>query len=99
MNQLGERYIVDQDGKRIADFRVFRGEPLDLRGAAAIVRAASAGDRQAIIQLGVLVLIATPIARVVLSLLAFARERDGTYVTVTGIVLLVLLAGLLGVGP
>jgi uncharacterized membrane protein len=44
-------------------------------------------------------LIATPIARVLLSLVAFALQRDRTYVVVTLIVLVVLLSGLFGVGP
>ena len=96
---LGMALYLGRDGKHVADFRVFRGEPFDLRSAAAIVRAAFGGDRAAVIQLGVLILIATPVARVVLSLLAFARERDATYVAVTAIVLVVLLAGLFGVGP
>ena len=96
---LGMALYLGQDGKHVADFRVFRGEPFDLRSAAAIVRAAFGGDRAAIIQLGVLILIATPVARVLLSLLAFARERDATYVLVTAIVLIVLLAGLFGIGP
>lgn len=86
-------------GRQVADFRVFRGEPFDLRGAPAIVAAALAGRREAIIQLGVVILIATPIARVLLSLVAFALQRDRTYVVVTLIVLVVLLSGLFGVGP
>ena len=81
------------------DFRVFRGEPFDLTTAPAIVGAAVAGGREAIIQLGVLILIATPIARVLLSLVAFALQRDRTYIVVTLIVLVVLLAGLFGVRP
>jgi uncharacterized membrane protein len=40
---------------------------------------------------GLLVLIATPVARVVFSLVAFALERDREYVAVTAIVLAVLL--------
>jgi uncharacterized membrane protein len=44
-------------------------------------------------------LIATPIARVLLSLVACALQRDRTYVVVTLIVLVVLLSGLFGVGP
>ena len=76
-----------------------RGEPLALRSAPAIVAAALAGRREAVIQLGVVILIATPIARVLLSLIAFALQRDRTYVAVTLIVLVVLLAGLFGVGP
>jgi uncharacterized membrane protein len=96
---VGMALYLGRDGKDVADFRVFRGEPFDLRAAAGIVRAAFGGDRAAIIQLGVLILIATPVARVLLSLLAFARERDATYVAVTAIVLIVLLAGLFGIGP
>lgn len=46
---------------------------------------------EALILAGLLLLIATPVARVVLSLVAFAAERDGTYVVCTLIVLLVLL--------
>jgi uncharacterized membrane protein len=43
------------------------------------------------LSLGVLVLIFTPVARVLLSLLSFAEDRDRTYVLMTGIVLVNLL--------
>lgn len=46
---------------------------------------------EAVIFAGLLLLVATPVARVMLSLIAFAAERDGTYVVCTLIVLLVLL--------
>jgi uncharacterized membrane protein len=46
---------------------------------------------QALILGGLLILIATPVARVVLSLVAFAVERDRTYVICTIIVLVILL--------
>src|SRR5262245_50344591 len=87
-----------REGRHVADFRVFHGEPFDLRKAPAIAAAALAGHREAVIQLGVLVLIATPIARVLLSLVAFAVQRDRIYVAVTLIVLAVLLVGLFGFG-
>ena len=48
-----------------------------------------------IIQLGLLVLIATPIVRVMLSVVAFAVERDLLYVVATVIVLGILLYSLL----
>ena len=53
-------------------------------------------DPRAVIQLGLLLLIATPIARVAFSLLAFIRQRDRTYVVITAIVLAVLLYSLTG---
>jgi len=46
---------------------------------------------QALILAGLLVLIATPVARVVFSLVAFAAEHDRVYVICTLIVLIVLL--------
>ena len=52
-----------------------------------------------LIQLGLIVLLATPVARVAASVVMFAAERDKLYVAVTLFVLLVLLAGLFVVGP
>ena len=49
-----------------------------------------------IIQLGLLILIATPVARVAFSVVAFALERDRLYVVVTLIVLAVLVFSLAG---
>ncbi len=43
-----------------------------------------------IIQLGLLVLIATPVARVIFSLIGFLFEKDWIYVAITFIVLIIL---------
>jgi uncharacterized membrane protein len=48
-----------------------------------------------VIQLGILVLIATPVARVLFSMLGFALERDWMYVVITAIVLALLLYSLI----
>jgi uncharacterized membrane protein len=45
----------------------------------------------AYLSLGVLLMIFTPVVRVLLSLLAFAKERDRTYVLLTGIVFVNLM--------
>lgn len=79
-------------------YHVFRGEPSDLRHLPGIVRQALALDGRGVIQLGLVLLLATPIARVVFSLAGFALGRDRTYVVATLIVLAVLLYGLVG-GP
>jgi uncharacterized membrane protein len=50
---------------------------------------------QAVIALGLMVLIATPILRVAASIIAFAVERDLTYVLITSAVLAILLASFL----
>jgi uncharacterized membrane protein len=74
------------------DYRVFHGEPIDLRTVSGILADARAGSGRGLIQLGLLVLIATPIARVVFSVIGFVRQRDWLYVGIT-IMVLVLLAG------
>jgi uncharacterized membrane protein len=78
------------------DYRTFHGEPAQLKTVHGIVSAAFSGDTQAIMQLGLLLLIATPIVRVAFSVFAFAVEGDRLYVFFTLIVLGVLLYSLFG---
>ena len=52
-------------------------------------------DPSSIIQLGFLVLLATPVTRVALSLLLFAAEKDRRFVYLTGAVLAILLFSML----
>jgi uncharacterized membrane protein len=79
-----------------ANYRVFRGEPSDLRTLRGIVRAALGLHPRGIIQFGLLLLIATPVARVAFSVFAFAIERDRMYVVFTLIVLTILILSLTG---
>ena len=72
----------------------FHGEPDSLKSVHGTVKAAFSGDLRAVMQLGLLLLIATPIARVMLSAIAFAVERDRMYVLFTLIVLTVLMYSL-----
>lgn len=88
-------YLV-RHGHAPVDYRIFHGEPADLRTVRGIVRDSWAVGGRAIIQFGLLLLIATPVVRVAFSILAFAKERDGTYVVFTLIVFSILLYSLLG---
>ena len=83
-------------GGAVPDYRVFRGEPPDLRGLAGIVRDTLSGGGRGLIQLGLLLLVATPVARVAFTAVAFALERDRTYVLVALLVLALLLKSLAG---
>jgi uncharacterized membrane protein len=93
---IGGVMYLARDGHATADYRVFRGEPSDLRTVPGIVRSAATRNPRGIIQLGLLLLVATPLARVAFSIVAFALERDYTYVVATLIVLAVLLYSLAG---
>jgi uncharacterized membrane protein len=78
------------------DYRHFQGEPEQYRTVRGILREAVTLRGRGLIQLGLLVLIATPVARVVFSVFAFLRQRDWTYVVVTLIVLGLLCYSLFG---
>ena len=82
----------------IIDYSVFQGEPKNLRTISGIFSQARALHGRGLIQLGLLILIATPIARVTFSVFAFVYERDWKYVVFTLMVLGLLLYSLLGRG-
>src|SRR6266850_2530226 len=75
---------------------VFNGEPDDLTRVGGILRASGALSGRGLIMGGLLLLIATPVARVAMSLVAFVFQRDRLYVAITAFVLLLLLASLVG---
>lgn len=88
-------YLV-RHGQSPADYHVFRGEPSDLRSVSGIVRRTMEGYAGGIIQLGLLLLIATPVARVAFSIFGFLEERDRLYAIFTIVVLGILLFSLMG---
>jgi uncharacterized membrane protein len=97
---LGASIYLSRHAHEPADYRVFRGEPSEYRTIRGVIQSVivGRGRGQGLIQLGLLLLIATPIARVAFSVAGFAIERDRLYVAFTLIVLAVLLYSLLGSG-
>jgi uncharacterized membrane protein len=82
-------------GNDPVQYRTFVSQPGIDCHLVEIVVGAFSGRARSIIQLGILLLIATPIARVALSLVGFAIEGDRKYVLITSIVLAVLLYSLI----
>jgi uncharacterized membrane protein len=66
-----------------------------MNAPAALIARVEAGDPTAIISIGLLVLIATPVLRVASTVVFFFVKRDLTYLAITGFVLLVLITGFL----
>jgi uncharacterized membrane protein len=98
MVMAGGAVFLARHGEPVTNYRVFQGEPEELRTIPGIFREALALHGRGLIQLGLLMLIATPIARVMFSVLAFLYERDWKYVVVTLVVLGLLFYSLLGSG-
>jgi uncharacterized membrane protein len=86
---------LHQYGGGSPNYRAFLGEPAHLRTLSGILGSAGRLESRGLIQLGLLMLILTPVARVVFSVAAFALQRDRLYVGVTLLVLGVLLYNLL----
>jgi uncharacterized membrane protein len=78
-----------------ANYRTFTDEASSLRYPDRLFALLKQGDPAAIVQLGILLLIATPVARVVFAVTGFAIERDRLYIVVSLLVLAVLAFGLL----
>jgi len=90
----GAFYLVRRAGA-VPRYGTFLGEPDFLEHVGKVVRAALSLRSEAIIQLGLLVLIAVPIFRVAVSVVLFLARRDWLYTVVTLVVLAVLLFALL----
>lgn len=83
-------YLARHGGEAAA-YGTFRGEPEELRTIRGLFAMDSLRHGRGLIQLGLVLLILTPIARVAFALVGFARERDRLYVLISGIVLALLL--------
>jgi uncharacterized membrane protein len=90
----GILYLVSEGGKPAPDLHEFQKQPEKLRNPVHIVREAASLSELGLIMLGLLLLIATPVARVIFSVAAFALQRDYLYVLFTLLVMSVLLYSL-----
>ncbi|MEX2299740.1 MAG: DUF1634 domain-containing protein [Bryobacterales bacterium] len=93
---VGGLIYLARHGHEQPAYQTFRGEPSALRTFAGILSGAWELRGREIIQLGLLLLIMTPIARVAFAAYSFTRQRDWLYVGIASIVLSLLLYGFLG---
>jgi uncharacterized membrane protein len=91
---VGGVMLLLRHGSEVPALTVFRGESSHLRSTGAAFRGLLEGNPRAIVQFGIVLLIATPVARVALMLGAFVLQRDRLYVALTAVVLALLLLGL-----
>lgn len=92
----GLYYLIRHGMEPMPNYRVFHGEPSSLTSLSGIFGGLLHFEAKNWIQLGVLVLMLTPIIRILLSLIDFAREKDWLYVSITAIVFLVIISNSLG---
>lgn len=92
---VGGILLLADNSSQLADYSSFHGARMEFRSLDGIFNGVLALKGDAIIQLGAVILMATPIARVLFSLFAFAVERDYLYVVITLIVLSIIFYSML----
>jgi uncharacterized membrane protein len=93
---FGAILYLARHGREFPNYTSFHGEPESLKSPVEIFQGVMHMNARAIIQLGLLLLIATPVARVLFSAIAFAIEHDLMYVVITLIVFAILMLSLFG---
>lgn len=90
---LGGIVYLVRHGDSIPLYYVFTGEPYQLRGLSGILSSAFSFSGQGIILLGLMILLATPMARVALAFVGFFMVSDSLYTLIAGLVLAILIFG------
>jgi uncharacterized membrane protein len=91
---MGGVFYLLRHGQQPVAYATFLPEPLPLRHPSRLLHQLRRSGAQAMLVLGILVLLATPVCRVIFAVVSFAIERDRLYVVISGIVLAVLLFGI-----
>ncbi|MDP9048999.1 MAG: DUF1634 domain-containing protein [Bacteroidota bacterium] len=82
-------------GHSLANYRIFTGTPGFVHKPDSLIDGVINLKGQAIIQAGILLLIATPILRVIFSAIGFVLEKDYLYVGISMLVLLIIFMSML----
>jgi uncharacterized membrane protein len=92
---IGGVLFVYRHGNSIPDYRVFKGVPYFIQNVKGIANGVFNLKGQAIIQAGIVLLIATPVIRVAFSAIGFILEKDYLYTFITLLVLLIIIISML----
>jgi len=92
----GLMYLYEQGQLSRPDYHIFKGEARSLITFKGIFLGIFSLKPIAIIQFGTLLLIITPIMRILFSLIAFIIEKDKMYVIITLIVLSIIMTSTFG---
>ncbi|MBB6110842.1 DUF1634 domain-containing protein [Mucilaginibacter lappiensis] len=92
---IGGIIYLYRHGHVTADYHTFKGVPDFVHNTRGILNGIITFRGRAIIQAGIILLIATPIIRVIFSAIGFILEKDYLYIGITVLVLLIIMASML----
>lgn len=90
----GIAYLYGNHSQKV-DYKTFVANEPAMRTLAGVIRSAAHLQPLGLIQFGLLLLIATPVARVVMAVIGFALEKDRLYTVVSLIVFVILIFSLM----
>jgi uncharacterized membrane protein len=88
---LGGVLYLYRHGHTTADYHEFKGIPDFIHSVPGVINGILTFRGRAIIQAGIILLIATPVIRVVFSAIGFILEKDYLYTGITLIVLFIII--------
>ena len=91
---VGAIIYLWQSGHEHPDYRKFEGMNNTFYSLSYVFNGVSKFSGEHIVQLGVLILIATPVARIVFSIIGFIKESDTLYIIITFVVLFIILGSI-----
>ncbi len=91
---FGGAIYIYRNGYAIADYHTFKEVP-DFVQLGGIINGILTFKGRAIIQAGIVLLVATPVIRVVFSAIGFILEKDYLYIGITLLVLLIIFISML----
>jgi len=91
---IGGVIYLTRHGHSVADYSIFRRVP-DFVYPSNIINGILANRGRAIIQAGIILLIATPVLRIICSFIGFIIEKDYLYTAISLLVLLIILASMI----
>lgn len=86
---------LSRNAGSLPHYHSFRGLLLPFHDLSDIFKGIAEGNGRAIIQSGIILLIATPVARVLFSIIGFIKEQDWLYVLIASIVLAIIITSML----
>lgn len=92
----GILYLIQSGKMLLPHYQLFIGEKAGLTTGREIWHGVTGMEAKGIIQFGVVVLIATPILRILFSLIGFILEKDRLYIGITMVVLSVMMFSIFG---
>jgi uncharacterized membrane protein len=90
----GSLYLARHSTDRVR-YQHFTAGGASMQSVGGVVKAATHFNSTGLIQFGLLLLIATPVARVALAVVGFALEKDRLYAVISLIVLVILAVSLI----